>query len=272
MGIFQESPTVFFLLILGVTIIAGLIVRKLMTLSLNSRYIKGDKTYLAFARNLVFSLILLVGIGVAIYLMPSLRKFFNSYVIGAGILAATFGFASQQAFSNIIGGIFTVIFKPIRIEDFIEVESKYMGWVEEINLRHTVIRNTKNERIVIPNSTFSSSTIINYNLIDPRTCSHIEFLVTAEADLDAAFRLIQEEAFKHPFTLNTGEAVGAGIEFPVDVRVISVDQWGVKIRAYVWSRDWISAFYNRCDLYKSILERFREHKIPLSAANPAFKQ
>ncbi len=81
----------------------------------------------------------------------------------AGIFAAIIGFASQQAFSNIVGGIFIVIFKPFRVGDFIQVGTN-IGNVEDITLRHTVIKDLQNKRIIIPNSVISTETIVNNHI------------------------------------------------------------------------------------------------------------
>ena len=59
-------------------------------------------------------------------------------------MVAIIGFASQKAFSNIISGIFILIFKPFRVKDTIEFLDSTKGVVEEITLRHTIIRNYEN--------------------------------------------------------------------------------------------------------------------------------
>jgi len=68
---------------------------------------------------------------------------------GAGILAVAVGFASQAALSNIISGVFVVIFKPFRVGDRLKI-NELTGVVEDITLRHTVIRDLENKRIIIP--------------------------------------------------------------------------------------------------------------------------
>lgn len=87
---------------------------------------------------------------------------------GAGIFAAIIALASQQALSNIISGIFIVISKPFRVGDYIELSILHRGTVEDITLRHTVIRDIQNNRIIVPNSKINSETIVNYHLNDER--------------------------------------------------------------------------------------------------------
>lgn len=48
------------------------------------------------------------------YSIPSFRVLGTALLASAGIIAAIAGFASQQAFSNIVSGLFIVIFKLVR--------------------------------------------------------------------------------------------------------------------------------------------------------------
>ena len=116
--------------------------------------IKIDPTQFTLLKNASSALIYIAGIGLAIYFIPSLRAMAVSLFAGAGVMALIIGFASQKAFSNIISGIFIAIFHPFRVGDIIKFSDK-IGVVEDINLRHTVIRNFENKRYIIPNSIIS---------------------------------------------------------------------------------------------------------------------
>jgi small-conductance mechanosensitive channel len=63
---------------------------------------------------------------------PALNNFSTALFSAAGFTAAVIGFASQKALSNIISGIFILIFKPFRVEDIIEINSENKGTVEEV--------------------------------------------------------------------------------------------------------------------------------------------
>ena len=53
-------------------------------------------------------------LGMAIYMVPSLRAVSVSLLAGAGVMAIIIGFASQQAVSNIVSGMFIVAFSQYR--------------------------------------------------------------------------------------------------------------------------------------------------------------
>jgi len=102
-------------------------------------------------------------------MMPNLRALASSFLAGAGILAVAVGFASQHALGNIISGVFIVIFKPFRVTDRVKLR-ELTGVVEDITLRHTIIRDFENKRIIIPNFLISEEIIVNSNFEDDRIC------------------------------------------------------------------------------------------------------
>jgi small conductance mechanosensitive channel len=229
-----------------------------------SNKLKADPTNFSFLKNSITFIIYLGAIVFIFTQVPSLRNIGTALMASAGILAAIIGFASQKAFSNIISGIFILIFKPFSIGDVIEIEGNKMGSVEEITMRHTVIRDFENLRIVIPNSIISDATVVNTSLIDDRIRKHINFKVSYDTDLDLAIKLIQEEIMIHPlFTdVRTDKQIREN-EPLVVVRVAELGEYYVRLKAYAWVRDFDDSFVLECDLNKSILKRFKENNISI---------
>jgi small-conductance mechanosensitive channel len=88
---------------------------------------KADPKNYRFLGHLISFVIYLTGFGLAIYQIESLRGLANSLLAGAGILAAAVGLASQKAFSNIVSGVFIVMFKPYRINDRVVIRDIRQG-------------------------------------------------------------------------------------------------------------------------------------------------
>lgn len=180
-------------------------------------------------------------------------------------MAAIIGFASQKAFSNIISGIFIAIFKPFRVDDRIQVGT-HIGVVEDITLRHTVIRNFENKRIVIPNAVISDDTVTNFTIIDEKICKIMEFRIGLSDDIALAKSIIQETAVSHPKCIDTRTAqqLEEGVP-PVVVRVIGWGEYSINLRAWIWTRNPPDAFEIGCDLYEQIKYRFDEAGIQIPA-------
>jgi small-conductance mechanosensitive channel len=137
--------------------------------------------------------------------------------------------------------------------------------VEDITLRHTVIKDFENRRVIIPNSVISNETIINSTIIDEKICVFVEVAVAPDTNLDLAIKIIQEEATAHRYYIdNRNETDLARGEHPVMVRVITFLNGGILLRAYVWANNPTDAFDLKCDLNKSIKERFDQNKIYLA--------
>lgn len=230
---------------------------------LNSDIIKVDVTQFKFVKNAVNWIIGFLAVAAIVYTIPAFRSLAITIFAGAGILAAIIGLASQQAFSNIVSGIFIVIFKPFRVEDIVQIGDSLLGVVEDITLRHTIIRNFENRRIIIPNSKISSETIINSSISDPKICRHYEFHISFEADLEKAIAILHEEALKHPNCIdNRIDQEKEKGDPQVSVRVVGFTDSTVKIRANIWSIDNASSFTLFCDLNRTLKTRFENEGIP----------
>jgi len=216
-----------------------------------------DPTNYKFLQHLIVALIYLAGFSFAFWNIPMLQHIATSALAGAGILAIAIGFASQQALGNIISGVFIVMFKPYRINDRISLRTDLRGLVEDINLRHTVIRNFENQRIIIPNSLISNEVLINSNYSDDKICRFVDIGISYGSDIDLAKQIIRKEAMKHPEFMDnrTKEDIENDVP-PVIVRVVAFAESSVNLRAWVWAANPAAAFVMGCDLNESIKKRF----------------
>lgn len=223
-----------------------------------------DPTRYKFFKNAASFLILLVALGSLILLIPKLKALAITIFAGAGILMVFIGLAAQQAFSNIVGGIFIVIFRPFRVGDLIKVGTLDYGIVEDITLRHTVIVNFENKRIIIPNSVVSSETIINDTIDEEHICRWVEFGISYDSDVDLAIRIIQEEAIKHPRCIDVRTQDEKDLGDPqVRVRIVSFGDFSVDLRADVWTNNPILARRMHTDINKSVKKRFDKEGIEI---------
>lgn len=250
-----------FSIILSFTIkrILSLVIRKRLTL------LNADPTNFNFLKNSVVYIILTIAIIVIINKTPALENFGKALFAGAGIIAATIGFASQKAFSNVISGIFILIFKPFRVYDTIELNNgEIKGTVEEITIRHTIIKNYENRRIIIPNSRIGEETITNSNLLDQRIKKHINIGIGYSADIDKAKQIMHEVITNHPFFLDarTEEDIQEGQPL-LRIRVIELGEYAVTIRAWAWAANNDDAFVLYCDSIEEIKKRFDREGIEI---------
>lgn len=249
----------FSLIVLAIAFVLIRAIRWGMSRYINRRSVlmKMDPTNFRFLKHSVSAIIFGVAIVVIVYNLPGGKGLAVSMFAGAGVFAAIIGFASQAAFSNIVSGIFIVVFKPFRVEDWIELGAGQKGIVEDITLRHTVIRDFQNQRIIIPNSSISADTIVNFSISDPKICRHLEIGISYDSNIQLARTIMQEEALKHPFCIdNRTQKEKADGRHQVRVRVIGFGDSSVNLRAYVWAQNPEKAWDLLTDLNEAIKRRF----------------
>ncbi|WP_321481352.1 mechanosensitive ion channel family protein [uncultured Bacteroides sp.] len=223
-----------------------------------------DQTTASFLRQISIYSVYIIGSAIFLSLIPGMETVGNSILAGAGIMAMAVGFASQEALSNFISGLFIVFAKPFRIGDVIKLDDIVTGTVCEITLRHTIIRSLENRMIIIPNSKINTSTIINSTLSELEICSFIEIGVSYNADLDKAMSLMRSEIMKHPLLIDhrSNEDKEKGIP-QVPIRVTNLGDSSITLKAWAWASTSGDAFVMKCDLLKSIKELFDKENIEI---------
>ncbi|MBL7814914.1 MAG: mechanosensitive ion channel family protein [Saprospiraceae bacterium] len=252
-----ESLAIFILIIL-LTVLVEWVSRRAVNrfIRKSSQDINSDPTNYKFLSNALRGIIYSIGIMLAVREYPPLRAVAGSLLAGAGILAVAIGFASQQAFSNIISGIFLVIFKPFRVNDRLRVKDIYVGVVEDITLRHTVIRDPENRRIIIPNSVIATEVIVNSDYNDGKICKYVEFNVSLKTDIDKAKRIIAEEIARHPKYIDPRKEEEKTEKPLVEVRLMRFTDFAMVLRGSAWATTNNAATDMQLDLLESIKKRF----------------
>lgn len=259
------------------TLLLGFLVNRFLKRTINKAAtdLFNDPTNYIFFRNGLTTLIYLVGFSLAIYSIPSFQTLAKSLLAGAGIAAVAVGFASQAALSNIIAGVFIVIFKPFRVNDRVTIKDTISGIVEDITLRHTIIRNFQNRRVIIPNSIISDEVIVNSDLIESQVCEWIDIGISYDSDVDIAKQALHDYISTHPNLLDNRTPEQIEEEAPlVRIRVVGLEDSAVKLRAYAWAANNAKAFEMKCDVLEFAQKNFPEIgiEIPFPHRTLVFKQ
>ncbi|MBK3756406.1 mechanosensitive ion channel [Pseudomonas stutzeri] len=111
-------------------------------------------------------------------------------VIGAAGLAI--GLALQGSLANFAGGVLILLFRPIRVGEWIEAQG-VAGTVDSIQIFHTVLKSADNKTIVVPNGALSNGHITNYSR-EPRRRADINVGIDYGADIKLARQILLEIA------------------------------------------------------------------------------
>lgn len=91
----------------------------------------------------------------------------TSFLALLGAAGLALGLALQGSLSNFAGGLLIIIFKPYKVNDFIDCAGG-SGFVKSIDILHTVLLTPDNKTVVIPNGMISNGPVTNYSLMETR--------------------------------------------------------------------------------------------------------
>ncbi len=97
----------------------------------------------------------LIGLNIAGIPLRSLTIFAGAFGIGLG-------FGMQNIINNLVSGIIIFFEKPIKIGDVITLNKEIAGKVEKISIRSTMINTFVRKTVVVPNSKFLESNVVNW--------------------------------------------------------------------------------------------------------------
>jgi small-conductance mechanosensitive channel len=242
----------FSLLVISITIAIANIVGGALRLGLRQNQAALPSTGLSLTAVkatiwIIGGLVLLSGLGISV--TPLLTA------LGVGGLAVAL--ALQDTLSNFFAGIHLLMERPIRVGDFIRLESGQEGYVEDIGWRTTRIRMLPNNMVIVPNGKLAQSILTNYYLPEPRMAVLIPISVSYHADPDHIERVLVEEA-----SGAIGQLAGLLAEPPPFVRFIpGFGASSLDFTLICHVREFTDQFMIQHELRKGILKRFRSEGI-----------
>jgi small-conductance mechanosensitive channel len=197
-------------------------------------------TRLRLVRRLIFTTIILIGIGLAAAQFPSIKTLATGILASSAVLGLVVGFAARQTLANGIAGILLAITQPIRIGDLVTFEDE-TGTVEDVKLTYTYIRLDDGRRLIVPNERLAQSSILNHTILDPRVQAEVSIWLPADADLERAIELIEDR--------------DAGISAVVAETTVE----GVRLSATTWADTPAERGKAAAELRRRWLRLLREH-------------
>ncbi|MFV8816565.1 mechanosensitive ion channel family protein [Haliea sp. E17] len=208
---------------------------------------------------------LVLGIG-ALMVLGTLGISITPIVASLGITSLAVALALQPTLENFFSGVQLVVDKPIRVGDFIELESGEQGFVDRIGWRSTWIRMLPNNTIIMPNSVLSESKIINYFYPAPELSVPVDVGVHYSSDLEHVERV----------TLEVARQVLREHEWGVDdyetfVVYHTFDSSSINFTVMLRAQEYYKRFWVKSAFIKALHRRYNEEGIvipfPIRAVN-----
>jgi small-conductance mechanosensitive channel len=115
----------------------------------------------------------------------------KGFLAGAGILGVALGFGAQSLVKDIITGFFLILENQYTVGEYIKTGT-YSGFVEEIGLRITKLRDWGGEYHIIPNGQITAVT----NMSRGSMRALVDVGIASEEDIDKALDVMKDAAQK----------------------------------------------------------------------------
>jgi small-conductance mechanosensitive channel len=205
--------------------------------------------------NLTRLIVILVG---ALVMLQALQIPITPILTTLGVGGLAVALALQDTLSNLFAGIYILLSKKIRVGDYVKLQTGEEGYVTDINLRHTTVRELANNMVIIPNSKVSSSINRNYYLPSKETSVLIEVLVGYGSDLAHVERVTTDVGRE---TLR--DVQGGIADFEPLVRFNSFAELGIKFNAVLRAQEVTDQHLLRHEFIKRLHKRFQEEQIDM---------
>lgn len=245
-------------------------------LIINKTYFKkfknNKKIHHVFIENFIKFIVVLFAIFKIGNQNEAFHEFSTTILASSSLLVVVLGFALQKGLENIIHGIIISIFHPFNIGDRVTITlngEKVTGYIESINLHHTIINNliTGSSKIV-PNSIMDTTPLenFNYNNIEETKVykNPVDISISYESNITMAKQIIKETIENNKFvrevynekTINTDN-------YQVNVLTRELQDSGISLRAFVYTLSLNDNFEACSEIRDELLKKFKENNIEI---------
>lgn len=208
-----------------------------------------------------------IGIGLLI-LLGTLGISITPILASLGITSLAVALALQPTLENFFSGVQLVMDKPIRVGDFVELDSGEQGFVEKIGWRSTWIKMLPNNTVIMPNSVLSQSKIINYYYPEKELSVPVDVGVHYDSDLEQVERVTLEVAREILATHKWGVA-----DYDTFVVYHTFADSSINFTVMLRAQEYFNRFFIKSAFIKALHKRYREEGIvipyPIRAINTA---
>ena len=192
-GLAGDILSVVLIIVLGF-VLSGWVRRRIVAIGGRNKHL--DVTLFNFLGNIVRYLILAFA---SLFVLNTFGIQTTSLVALIGAAGLAIGLALQGTLSNVAAGVMIILFRPIKIGDFVQVNG-VSGTVKDISLNYTELADAGNVQVIVPNAQVWGNTITNFSVNQTRRAEWI-FGVGYGADLKLAEQVIRDTILADPRSL-----------------------------------------------------------------------
>ena len=170
----------------------------------------------------VAAIVLLAGVYVVLR-VSGLSQLALTVVGGTGLVGLALGIAFRDITENFLASIFLSVRPPFETGDLVEIGAD-TGYVQQLNVRSTVLMSLDGTIVQIPNATVYKGTVRNFTT-NPNRREHFIVGIGYDAPIDRAQKVAREVLDRHPAVLRDPEPM---------VLVDSLGKATIELKIHFW--------------------------------------
>ncbi len=181
----------------------------------------------------------------------------------AGALSVGLGFGLQNIANNMVSGIIIIFEQLVKPGDIINIpENNISGVVVETKLRSTIIKAYDNTDIIVPNSYFINSKVINSTYSSGSIKLKIPFIVDTNSDIEKVKQIVIEELKKQDYILDNETYSPKCVLLKQSIYGLEFEAWAWIDKSDLKAPVWLQELY-----FVKIIEALKQSGVKLASIN-----
>jgi len=215
------------------------------------------------ARGFIRAIVIALGL---LILLDSFGVSITPLLASLGIGSLAVALALQPTLENFFSGIQIIIDKPVKVGQFVKLDSGEEGYVEKIGWRSTWVRMLPNNVVVIPNKALVASKIVNYYYPQKELAVLVQVGVHYDSDLRHVEKVTCEVGKDIMKTVQGGVP-----EFDPFIRYHTFNDFSIDFTVILRAKEFVDNYMIKHEFIKRLHERYNKEGIiipyPIRAIN-----
>ncbi len=183
----------------------------------------------------------------------------TALITAFGVGSLSVGLAFQNTLSNLISGVNIIISGKIRPGDYIQFKSGEEGYVTDVELKYTLIKDIYHSIIVIPNRQIIDASFKNYTLENTGMLLPIKIGVSYESDLEKVEQITLQVAKNILQTID-----GGCQQYDPFLRYDNFDYYAINLTVYLKINEYLDRLLITHEFIKEIHKTYKQENIILA--------
>ena len=151
---------------------------------------KNPGLHVMFLQHLISIVIIIGFVVLVISSFAGVKTVWTTLFGGTAIISAVLAFAAQDVIKDVLAGMMISAHRPFKVGDRIVLEDGTTGVVEDLTLRHVVLKSVESLRFVIPNHIINGMRLSNFSFKTITRSATFQFSVGYDSDMKLVKKVI----------------------------------------------------------------------------------